>query len=77
MIGHEKENVVRTFDLKGSLLGRMTKVDLQSMQLGTGLTTLKDKNFLMINKIERIFDVDNLARKDMLEQMERDTEFLR
>jgi hypothetical protein len=31
----------------------------------------------MINKVERIFNVDNLARKDMLEQMERDTEFLR
>jgi len=31
MVSHDKDDVVRCFDLKGSLLGRMTKVDLQSM----------------------------------------------
>ena len=28
MVRDEKENVVRCFDLKGSLLGRMSKVDI-------------------------------------------------
>ena len=49
MIGNDKNKVIRTFDLKGSLHGRYEKISNEQLENGSGLITLKDQNFLNLN----------------------------
>ena len=50
MIKHDRNRIFRCFDLKGSLYGRETKMEPGDYKNGTGLKTLKDKNFIKIFK---------------------------
>ena len=64
------------FDLKGSLLGRYTKVTTKKLRDGTGLEVLKDKNLIMLNKSKN----DNLKQSiphETLNQLSLDSAFLR
>ena len=42
MVGFDHDRVLRCFDLKGSSLGRLEKVDHDKLLKGTGLKPLKD-----------------------------------
>ena len=42
MVGHDETRVKRCFDLKGSRLGRDTKLDERELAEGSGLKILKD-----------------------------------
>jgi hypothetical protein len=46
MVGLDHDRVLRCFDLKGSILGRLEHVSDEKMLEGTGLKPLKDQNFL-------------------------------
>lgn len=79
MVGLDHGRVLRCFDLKGSLHGRYTKISTSIMKTGSGLTTLKDKNFLMLNKVaeeRRLVNIPEEKRIDLLNTMLADTELL-
>lgn len=42
MIGNDKHKVIRNFDLKGSIFGRIEKISNEEMLNGSGLKCLKD-----------------------------------
>jgi hypothetical protein len=42
MVGLDKDRIKRSFDLKGSILGRSEKVSHDELKNGTGLRVLKD-----------------------------------
>jgi len=46
MVGLDHDRILRCFDLKGSILGRLESVSEEKMIEGTGLKALKDQNFL-------------------------------
>jgi len=46
MVGLDHDRILRCFDLKGSILGRLESVSEEKMLKGTGLKPLKDQNFL-------------------------------
>ena len=46
MVGLDKDRITRSFDLKGSILGRYEKVTEEELKNGTGLRVLKDQNLL-------------------------------
>ena len=50
MINNDFSRIFRTFDLKGSLHGRETKIEVGEAKHGSGLKTLKDKNFIKMFK---------------------------
>ena len=58
MVGLDHDRVLRAFDLKGSIHGRLEKVTEKQLKEGTGLKALKDQNFLVLNKIEKIVQID-------------------
>lgn len=49
-VGFDFNRVKRCFDLKGSMLGRLTKVPTDELIEGTGLKVLKDQNIIELNK---------------------------
>mmetsp|Transcript_63627 Transcript_63627/g.87854 ORF Transcript_63627/g.87854 Transcript_63627/m.87854 type:complete len:124 (+) Transcript_63627:120-491(+) len=69
LIGDEYEQVRRLYDLKGSTLGRLTKLTEGQEKNGSGLKTLKDLNFKGI-------DVEDHYKKDLLERLKVDSKFL-
>ena len=46
MVGLDKNRIKRCFDLKGSELGRETKINDNELMDGTGLQILKEQNLL-------------------------------
>jgi len=52
-----KGMVKRCFDLKGSLHGRYTKLTEEEMSKGSGMKTLKDKNFIDMNSKASVLDI--------------------
>jgi len=46
MIGNDNLKVIRNFDLKGSIYGRIEKISKEEKLKGSGMKCLKDKNFL-------------------------------
>ena len=42
MVGLDQNRILRCFDLKGSLYGRLEKISLEEFEAGTGLRALKD-----------------------------------
>ena len=82
MVGLDKERIKRSFDLKGSILGRIEKIPLYRLKDGTGLQVLKDQNLLALKELnekegkDRAFDIDKATLKKLIDQMNSDTELL-
>ena len=82
MVGLDKERIKRSFDLKGSILGRIEKIPLYRLKEGTGLQVLKDQNLLALKELQakegkdRAFDIDKVTLKKLIDQMTADTELL-
>lgn len=78
MVGFDSTRVKRCFDLKGSILDRVTKVSDERLLNGTGLKVLKDQNIIHLNKIihneqQKVVEVDDSVKQTLLLQMEKDT----
>lgn len=71
LVGKEYHRIEKMFDLKGSKLGRESKL-LESQKENSGLKTLKDINFLQDGRISVSQDVKN----DILRILEKDSKFL-
>lgn len=82
MVGLDKERIKRSFDLKGSILGRIEKIPAYELKDGTGLKVLKDQNLLALKELEakegrdRAFDINKTTLKKLCDQMEKDAELL-
>lgn len=77
MVGLDYDRVLRAFDLKGSIHGRLERVTEKQLMEGTGLKALKDQNFLALNQIEKVIQIDDDKRQQILDQMDRDSQFLK
>ena len=75
MIRQDFPRIFRCFDLKGSTYGRETKMEIGESKNGSGLKTLKDKNFIKIFK-EGI-EIDPSEKMALFSQMQRDSELLK
>ena len=75
MIRQDFPRIFRCFDLKGSTYGRETKMEIGESKHGSGLKTLKDKNFIKIFK-EGI-EIDPSEKMALFSQMQRDSELLK
>ena len=60
MIGLDKNRVKRCFDLKGSKLNRVIKMEDTELLDGTGMKVLKEGNLLKLNELakENLFDIN-------------------
>ena len=64
MVGLDKERIKRSFDLKGSILGRIEKIPENKLKDGSGLQVLKDQNLLALKELkakegkDRAFDIE-------------------
>ena len=59
MVGLDHDRVLRAFDLKGSIHGRLEKVTDKQLFEGTGLKALKDQNFLYLNQIKKVVLIED------------------
>ena len=75
MINNDFSRIFRTFDLKGSLHGRETKIEVGEAKSGTGLKTLKDKNFIKMFKDG--MQIEAMEKMNLFKQMELDSALLK
>ena len=73
MVGVDKDRIKRSFDLKGSILGRIEKIPEYRLKEGTGLQVLKDQNLLALKALQqkegrdRAFDIDKATLKKLID----------
>jgi len=75
MLGTDKALVSRCWDLKGSLLGRNTKIE--KGDVNTGLKVLKDQNFKNDNEKSKIIDLEEKEKDKINEILKKDSLLLR
>lgn len=63
-------NIQEQFDLKGSTVGRSTKINLTQTGIEKAEIAFKDNDF------QRLINLGNTRRAQLLEQIESDTKFL-
>lgn len=75
VVGTDVADVVRTYDLKGSVFGRETEMTAEEISSGnTGMRVLKDQNF---KDYEKGVDISADQKNRVLDILRRDAEFLR
>ena len=79
MIGNDKLNVTRNFDLKGSITNRKVKITPEQIIKGTGLKCLKCENFrefVSSPDAEGKINMDFMKKQELIERIEQDSLFL-
>ena len=67
MVRYDQHRVQRCFDLKGSLYGRESKLTEEERVKGSGLKTLKDKNFIEMFKSK--ISIGQNTKQKVIQQM--------
>ena len=73
LLGADFMHIERIYDLKGSTVGRSVNLTQEQKEGISGLKVLKDLNFIELNET---FNVVRDEKKEFLNVLQRDSEFL-